>query len=408
MTRVMNPSPPPRADARQLVDKLLNNAVQRRASDVHLEPTAEGLEIRLRIDGLLETLEQVDASIGRSMVTRLMVMAHLLTYRLDVPQEGRATVEVPASPKPLDLRLSIMPTTHGLRAAVRMPAELVQPRTLGELGLPASVVEGLERFAHADAGMLILTGPAGSGKTTTIYALLQHIAATSPGLSIVALEDPVERDLPGVTQIEVAPFGELTYERTLRSILRQDPQVLMLGEIRDGATASLAVQAALSGHRLVSTLHAASPAGAMARLLEMGVEPYQLTSAIFGVVSQRLLRRLLPSPGLQPQVSSAQSEDRGLKPQAWQQPQQQTAPQYRGRIPIAEFVAMDDALRRAILDRSDAATLEKIYAQQSAYRPMRAAAGDGIRGGLTDEAEVRRVLGDQPPAAAAGHGGAPG
>jgi type II secretory ATPase GspE/PulE/Tfp pilus assembly ATPase PilB-like protein len=141
----------------------------------------------------------------------------------------------------------------------------------------------------------------------------------------------------------------------------------MLGEIRDGATASLAVQAALSGHRLVSTLHAASPAGAIARLLEMGVEPYQLTSAIFGIVSQRLLRRL-------------------------------GGPQYQGRIPVAEFVAMDDALRRAILAHGDAAMLEKIYAQQAAFRPMRAAAGDCIRGGLTDEAEVRRVLGDQAPA----------
>jgi len=256
--------PPPSLDARVLVDQVLDDAVRRRASDVHLEPTTDGLEIRLRVDGLLETRDRVDANIGRSMVTRLMVMAHLLTYRLDVPQEGRVTVQVASNPKPMDLRLSIMPTTHGLRAAVRMPAELVQPHTLNELGLPSGVVAGLERFARSDAGMLILTGPAGSGKTTTIYALLQHIAATAPGLSIVALEDPVERDLPGVTQIEVAPFGELTYERTLRSILRQDPQILMLGEIRDGATASLAVQAALSGHRLVSTLHAASPGGAIA------------------------------------------------------------------------------------------------------------------------------------------------
>jgi len=399
---------PPRLDARVLVDKLLDDAVRRGASDIHLEPTADGLEVRLRVDGLLETLEHVDANVGRSMVTRLMVMAHLLTYRLDVPQEGRVTVEVASNPKPLDLRLSIMPTTHGLRAAVRMPAELVQPHDLGELGLPSNVVEGLGRFARSDSGMLILTGPAGSGKTTTIYALLQHVAATSPGLSIVALEDPVERDLPGVTQIEVAPFGELTYERTLRSILRQDPQVLMLGEIRDGATASLAVQAALSGHRLVSTLHAASPAGAMARLMEMGVKPYQLTSAIFGIVSQRLLRKLSPgrdllSPGLQPQVLSENaSEDRGLKPAAWQ-----GATGYRGRIPIAEFVTMEDALRHAILDRSDAVTLEKIYAQQPAFRPMRSAAGDCIRGGLTDEAEVRRVLGEAPAAGTSGSG-APG
>jgi type II secretory ATPase GspE/PulE/Tfp pilus assembly ATPase PilB-like protein len=166
------------------------------------------------------------------MVTRLMVMAHLLTYRLDVPQEGRVTVQVASNPKPMDLRLSIMPTTHGLRAAVRN-ARGTRAAAHAQRARPAvGVIAGLERFARSDAGMLILTGPAGSGKTTTIYALLQHIAATAPGLSIVALEDPVERDLPGVTQIEVAPFGELTYERTLRSILarirrsdaRRDPR----------------------------------------------------------------------------------------------------------------------------------------------------------------------------------------
>jgi type II secretory ATPase GspE/PulE/Tfp pilus assembly ATPase PilB-like protein len=354
----------PPYDARVLIDKLLDDAVRRRASDLHLEPIAGGLEVRLRVDGVLELVEKVESTVGRSMVTRLMVMAHLLTYRLDIPQEGRATVQVASMSKPLDLRLSVMPTTHGMRGVVRMPAELVQPHTLGELGLPLGVFAGLERFARSDSGMLILTGPAGSGKTTTIYALLQHIAETSPGLSLVALEDPVERDIPGVTQIEVQPFGELTYERTLRSILRQDPQVLMLGEIRDGGTASLAVQAALSGHRLVSTLHAANPATALARLMEMGVEPYQLSSAVFGVVTQRLLRRKAATGG------------------------------YSGRVPVAEFVAMDDVLRKAILDRADAATLEKIYVRQAGFRPMRASAVDLIAGGQTDAEEVSRVLGD--------------
>ena len=306
---------PPETDAPLLVDGILNAAVERRASDIHLEPTDSGLEVRFRIDGLLETVQRHDLVVGRSLVTRLMVMAHLLTYRLDVPQEGRVTVTVASSPQPMDLRLSIMPTTHGLRAAVRMPAELVQPRGLAELHLPANVMSSLERFATSDGGMLIVTGPAGSGKTTTLYALLQFIAQASKGLSIVTLEDPVERKIAGVTQIEVSPFGELTYERTLRSILRQDPQVLMLGEIRDSATASLAIQAALSGHRLVSTLHAATPAGAIARLLEMGIEPYQITSALFGVVSQRLLRRKSPAGG------------------------------YGGRVPAAEFVAMDAPLR---------------------------------------------------------------
>src|SRR5207237_4547246 len=158
--------------------------------------------------------------------------------------------------------------------------------------LPTSVLQALKNFAASDSGMLLVSGPAGSGKTTTIYALLQHISSVSPGLSLVSLEDPVERDIPGVTQIEVSPFGQLTYERALRSILRQDPQVLMLGEIRDAETASLAIQAALSGHRLICTLHAATPGGAVARLLEMGLEPYRITSALYGVIAQRLLRKL--------------------------------------------------------------------------------------------------------------------
>jgi type II secretory ATPase GspE/PulE/Tfp pilus assembly ATPase PilB-like protein len=352
-------------DARPIVDRILDDAVRRSASDVHVEPTAQGYEVRYRIDGLLETIAMHGATVGRSIVARLMVMANLLTYRLDVPQEGRLTTTVPSSPRELDLRLAIMPTTHGLRAAVRLPAELVQPRTLADLHLPLRVVDGLNKFSAAESGMLILTGPAGSGKTTTIYALLQHIAKASPGLSIVALEDPVERDLPGVTQIEVSPFGQLTYERALRSILRQDPQVLMLGEIRDAATATLALQAALSGHRLISTFHAATAAGAIARLIEMGAEPYQITSALFGVVSQRLLRKSdKDAPGT-----------------------------YRGRVPVAELVLMDDMTRAAVLRRDDATTLNGLIAKQQGFQTLRQAADQLVANGLTAAAEVERVLG---------------
>jgi len=349
-------------DARQVVSRILDEALGRRASDVHVEPTAQGYEIRYRIDGLLETVGTHDGDAGRAIVGRLMVMAQLLTYRLDVPQEGRLQLAVDSQAAPLDLRLAIMPTTHGLRAAVRMPAELLQPMGIDRLQLPAGVVEGLKRFAAGDWGMLIFTGPAGSGKTTTIYALLQYIMRQSPGLSVITLEDPVERDLPGVTQIEVKPFGELTYERALRSILRQDPQVLMLGEIRDNATAVLAVQAALSGHRLVCTLHASDPAGAVARLSEMGLEPYQVTSALFGVVSQRLLRRVTPEG-------------------------------YCGRVPVAEFVAVDDAMRSGILRRADAATLRAGYESREGFLSMRKVAQRLVADGITDVAEVGRVLG---------------
>lgn len=345
------------------VDRLLSSAIEQRASDIHIEPGRESWAVRCRIDGLLQTRATVDPLEGRAIVTRLMVMAQLLTYRQDIPQEGRLRFSLPTGGEAVEMRVSIIPTMHGLRAAVRLPAELIQPKTLEELGLSQPILDGLYRFAAAEAGMLLVTGPAGSGKTTTIYALLEHIVATESGLSVIALEDPIERDLPGVTQIEVRPHGELTYERALRSILRQDPQVLMLGEIRDAATASLAVQAALSGHRLVATLHAAGAGGTIARLLEMGIEPYQLSSALWGVLSQRLLRRAGADGG------------------------------YAGRVPVAELAIMDDALRKALLDRADAESLQRIVEQQAQFVPMRQAADALVQQGLSRAEEMERVLG---------------
>jgi type II secretory ATPase GspE/PulE/Tfp pilus assembly ATPase PilB-like protein len=353
-------------DAPGYVDALLARALSAGASDVHVEPMAAGTEIRFRIDGMLTPVEKMPPDTGRSVVLRLMVMAQLLTYRLDIPQEGRIRTRLPlpdAAPKELDLRLAIMPTAHGLRAVLRLPAELTQPRRLEALGLPAGCLEPLKRFARADGGMLLVTGPAGSGKTTTIYALLEYMAETAPGLSIISLEDPIERLVTGITQIEVTPHGQLTYERALKSILRQDPQVLMLGEIRDAATAALAVQAALSGHRLIATMHAGEPATALARLLEMGVPPYQVTSSLFGILTQRLLRRKTPEG-------------------------------YKGRIPIAEFGLIDEPVRQAVLAKGDAGILRKSFSSQSGHATLAAVAGQYVTANLTDLAEAQRVLGD--------------
>jgi len=345
------------------VQQLLDHAVVSRASDIHLEPTAVGYELRTRVDGLLVTQSQLPLAEGRSYVTRLMVLAQLLTYRLDVPQEGRFRIALPSIENEIDLRLAIMPTTHGLRAVVRLPADLTQPQTLDALGLPAQVLDLLRAFARTDSGMLLVSGPAGSGKTTTIYALLEYLSQVNDGLSIISLEDPVERDLSGVTQIEIQPFGELTFDRVLRSVLRQDPQVLMIGEIRDMETASIAVQAALTGHRLIATMHAGYPGTAIARLLEMGIEPYQITSALFGVAALRLLRKADGQGG------------------------------YRGRVPVGEAAYLDETLRAQISGGCDAALLQQAIGQQSTFVSLREFAKNLVIQGTTDENEVVRVLG---------------
>ncbi len=371
----------PLSDTPAQVERFLNQAVGLCASDLHVEPTAEGAEIRMRVDGQLRTIESLDVLSGRAVINRLMVMAQLLTYRLDVPQEGKFAFQHAGASISLDLRLAIIPTVYGLRAAVRLPADLATPRSLDTLGLPEHALRGLVDFIHAEAGMLIVTGPAGSGKTTTIYALLQRIQYDQPGLSIITLEDPVERRLAGITQIEVSPFGQLTYEKALRSILRQDPQVLMLGEIRDAATASLAVQAALSGHRLVCTLHAAHPAGAIARLLEMGLEPYQITSSLFGVLTQRLLPRKATGRDRAGRDRSpsgpARSEKSGFGETALPS----------GRVPVAEIVMLDSALRQCILQRGDVEMLRNSYTSRPGYVSLRESAErlakDGIVEGST-------------------------
>lgn len=343
------------------VQRLFDSAIAARASDVHLEPMSDRYAVRYRIDGLLEERSTLDGALGRSVVNRLMVLAELLTYRTDVPQEGCLKVRRDGGGL-LEVRLSIMPTTHGLRAVLRFAALADGPRSLESLGLEGEVLADLRAFAAADMGMLLLVGPAGSGKTTTIYALLEYLLNQQRGLSIVSLEDPVERDLSGVTQIQITPFGQLTYPCVLRSVLRQDPQVLAVGEIRDSQTALIAVQAALSGHRLISTLHAGSPAQAMARLLEMGVEPYQLTGALFGVVSQRLLRRRVGEG-------------------------------YSGRFAVAESARMDSDLSRVIHRGMGAVEIESALRARAGHRSLRDAAGRAVEAGLTDAAEVQRVLG---------------
>ena len=272
-----------------LVDLILEESRKASASDVHLQPTPDGLEMRWRIDGVLRKTGLLPASLAANTVARLKVLAELLTYRTDVPQEGR----IRGATGQGEVRVSTFPTLHGEKAVIRLFAEAGRFLLLADLGLPDDVRDGLAQALRETSGAILLTGPAGSGKTTTIYACLREmVEATQGRRSLTTLEDPIEVAVPGVTQSQVNPSAGFDLATGLRSLLRQDPEVIVVGEVRDRSTAEVAFQASLTGHLVLSTFHAGSAAGAVGRLSDMGIEPYLLRSGLLAVVSQRLVRTL--------------------------------------------------------------------------------------------------------------------
>jgi general secretion pathway protein E len=355
------------------VDLVLAEGVRRLASDVHFEPTPAGLEIRLRIDGVIHSVAALPREFAPNVIARLKVLSELLTYRVDIPQEGRIRPAERAVVE--DMRVSTFPTVHGEKAVVRIFHAAAELLNLDQLGLSAEIERQLSAMLQERTGAIFLTGPSGSGKTTTIYACLHRLAASGAGRHIVTIEDPVERWVDGVSQSQVRPGSDFDFARGLRSLLRQDPDVIMVGEIRDPETAAAATEAALTGHLVFSTLHAGSACGVIGRLLEMGIEPYVLTSGLRGILNQRLLRRLCescrnPSAGCPECVGTG----------------------YRGRMLVAELLTIDAALRHTILAKADAQTLEAVAAK-SGWRTIRQAADEAVAGGRTTPDEVLRVLG---------------
>ena len=375
-----------RMDVVSLVEAILSQAVTSRATDIHFEPTAEGLVIKYRLDGLLVIMETLPKAVSDNCVARLKVLGGLLTYRNDIPQEGRIESAEGVYQDVTDLRLAIFPTIHGQRAVVRVLYQNDQLVDLEQLGFPASVLGHLQAFAHQSQGILLLTGPAGTGKSTTLAALMRTMLQVTPGRSIVTLEDPVEIRIPGVTQVQITPHGDMTFPVALRSLLRQDPQVLMIGEIRDAETARIGVEAGLTGHLLASTLHSGTPAGALLRLVEMGIEPYQVTSSVCAVINQRLVRRLCDHCKVEQadQTFEAAGCDHCL----------QTG--YVGRMLLAEAIQLDRTLRQAVLKRADLEEMEMILATQG-RDTMAMHADQLIRDGHTSRQEIARVLGYQQP-----------
>ncbi len=374
------------SDVVSLVDSLLTGAVENGASDIHFEPGSAELEVKYRLDGVLSTVERLPKALSDNVIARLKVLGGLLTYRNDIPQEGRIEVDKSGNDRIMDQRLAVFPTIHGQRAVVRLFYNHTELTELGQLGFSEAVYSALKNIAARNQGVLLLTGPAGSGKSTTLAALLRHILKSFPGKSVVTLEDPVEIRIDGATQVQITPHGEMTFATALRSLLRQDPQVLMIGEIRDAETARIAVEAGLTGHSLMSTMHSGSPAGALLRLLEMGIEPYQVTSSISAVLNQRLIRKLCNKC-----KQRAEETDPFLAAGC----DECFNTGYRGRALMAEIVQLDSSLRKAILAKADLDELENIL-KDKGHTTMLTDGRRLVNDGITTQEELDKVFGIVP------------
>jgi len=375
----------------RLVSHLIEEAVRLGASDIHIEPFPDRLAVRLRIDGVLRDLPPPPLSFARAAVSRIKILANLNIAERRLPQDGRVSQLVLGHA--LDLRVSIMPTVHGESAVIRLLDRSAGIRRLSDLGLPPDEEDGLRRLMDVPNGMILVTGPTGSGKTTTLYTALSLIDAGSR--KVLTIEDPVEYHMARVNQIQVRPQIGLTFATILRGLMRQDPDVIMVGEMRDAETADIAVHASLTGHLVLSTLHTNSAAGAVTRLIDMGIEPFLLTSTLRLVIGQRLVRTL------------CQHCKRAAPPTAEEQRLLGVltvtdlfhaagcdacgGAGYRGRIGLFELMRFDARLRGLTLDRAGSDQIETAAREAG----MRSLWEDGlakVRHGLTTLEEVRRVV----------------
>lgn len=371
----------------EAVDILLAVATQRGASDLHLHPRADGWETLLRIDGVLSQIAFLDGSGANNPVARLMVLAGLPTYRSSEPMEGRVVWEG-SQRDDLSMRLGVYPTVHGPRAVVRFLGRDSTFETIESLGLPGDTTTALSDACRYTDGAILLSGPAGSGKTTTLYAMLRKIAAEHPRRSVMTIEDPVEGLIDAISQSELDPSGGMTLASALRSAVRQDSEVLLVSEIRDPETAEAAFQASLTGHLVFSSLHAIDVAASIRRLAQFGVPVHVIRSGIRTVVCQRLLRKLCDEcGGKEPGSDTTQSDCPACLGSG-----------YHGRVPIAQCVTLDgqdpvgESLFEVLEDGGSLAAMRAASANAGG-RDLRQKAEDLVSKKVTDMAEVFRVLG---------------
>ena len=378
------------------VNDLLEKAVELRASDIHIEPFQTGLVVRMRVDGLLRPVAAPSGVLPQAVISRIKIIANLNIAERRLPQDGAARLRVGRSD--IDIRVAIMPMQHGESAVVRILPKDRNLLVIDRLGFSSADEVKLRRLLKLPHGMIVVTGPTGSGKTTTLATVLSIL--NEPGRKILTVEDPVEYDIPGVNQAQVKPAIGLTFAAALRSFVRQDPDVIMVGEIRDNETAHVAIHAALTGHLVLTTLHTESAAAAVPRLLDLGVEGYLLRSTLRAVVAQRLVRQLCdrcktPTPLADPDFA----EDPRLAELGFRAREVLHAPRgcercggtgYRGRIGVFEILELSDEIRSLIGEKTDGHKIDEAAIRAG----MTTMVSDGVakcRAGLTSPSELLRV-----------------
>ncbi|MBH67386.1 MAG: type II secretion system protein GspE [Rhodospirillaceae bacterium] len=343
----------------KVFDELLDTAINNKASDLHIESTPEGLRSRYRIDGqLIELGNPPQPYLSDMLISRIKILANLNIAENRLPQDGRATIFV--SGRTIDIRVSIIPTINGESVVLRLLDPENSPKNLDVLGLNSSDLRALKNLLQNSSGMILTTGPTGSGKTTTLYAILNELNQTAK--KIITLEDPVEYRLPGINQIPINSAIGLQFSNLLRSVLRQDPDIIMVGEIRDAETARLAIQSALTGHLVLSSLHTNTATGAISRLIDMGIEPFLIAASVRGVIGQRLVRRLCDNCKQIELATPSEEKAIALKSGTYiARPCgcsncYQTG--YKGRFALMEILNINDAIRECLLQQGN---LENVY-----------------------------------------------
>jgi type II secretory ATPase GspE/PulE/Tfp pilus assembly ATPase PilB-like protein len=385
----------------QMVNKLISDAISRRASDIHFEPVRDGLQIKYRIDGVLQEWDRVPRGFSNSCVSRIKVMAEMNIAERRVPQDGRITVRTGG--RTVDMRVSSLPTQYGEAMVLRILDRSIMRLDIEHLGFGDRNLKTLNSIIKKPHGIFLATGPTGSGKTTTLYAALHAIQ--SPDINIITVEDPIEYELTGVRQSNTNEKAGLTFARQLRAILRQDPDVIYVGEIRDSETAEIAFRAALTGHLVFSTLHCNEAAAAVTRLLNMNVDPFLIASSVTGVLAQRLVRRICPACSRPYTPTVAEFGLLGLAPMSEEVKNAnfrmgEGCPQcnnsgYIGRCSVQELMVMDDTVRALTLEQSPSTKIRQA-ASTTGTNPMitmkRDAAMKVMQGLTTCEEVQKRVM----------------